>query len=259
MVPLPEADGGEALRRRRQAKIIDADQESNDISSRLLVHFICAGTSALILSIAHLHPECWFVSLFALVPFLWRLNNASLPGSILLGVMLAACYAFVAFIGEILISPGEFFLKLLFLSLVFSIFGLCVNLAKKYIGFNPIFIAALWLPVEYILAHYIGLRDIFTFALADSGITVRFASLFGCLMVSFAIVLINSLILILIELVSNRDYSFRKKSFARRMIFYCHYENSIQQKIWYYTINPRAPPLLIRFDRVIPGVSIVPK
>lgn len=243
----------------RKARIVDSDLKRNDTALRLLVHFICAGTSALILSIAHLHPECWFVSLFALVPFLWRLNNANLPGSILLGVMLAGCYAFVAFIGEVLISPGEFFLKLLFLSLVFSIFGVSINLAKKYIGFYPIFTAALWLPVEYILTHYVGLKYIFTFALADSSITVRFASLFGCLMVSFGIMLINSLILMLIELVSNRDYSFRKKSFARRTIFFSHYENSIQQRIWYYIINPRAPPLLIRCDRVIPGVSIVPK
>ena len=32
--------------------------------------FVCAGSSALLISAAHLYPELRFVSLFALVPFL---------------------------------------------------------------------------------------------------------------------------------------------------------------------------------------------
>ncbi len=86
---------------------MDADPKHNDITLNLLVHFICAGTSALILSIAHIHPEYRLISLFALLPFLWRLNRANLLGSILLGVILAVCYIFVAFTGEALKYPVE--------------------------------------------------------------------------------------------------------------------------------------------------------
>ncbi len=48
MVPLPEADGGEAIRRRGQVTIIDAAPEHNNIRSRLMAHFICAGTVAVV-------------------------------------------------------------------------------------------------------------------------------------------------------------------------------------------------------------------
>ena len=67
--------------------------EHSDRSLRLLNHFLFAGGSALILSIAHIYPEYWFVSLFALVPFLWRVTRANLPDSILLGIILAAVAA----------------------------------------------------------------------------------------------------------------------------------------------------------------------
>lgn len=224
---------------------MNAEPERNDTTLRLSVHFICAGTSALILSIAHIYPEFWFISLFALVPLLWRLKRTTIAGSIALGVILAGCYAFVTSIGEALISPGGFILKLIYLCLVFSIFSICVNLARKYIGFNPIFIAALWLPLEYILTHYIGLEHIFTFSLADSSITIRFTSLFGCLIVSSGIVLINSLILVLIEHISHEAASKTGFKFAEEKKHYLVFEEIVPIKRWYYFIDPRAPPIRV--------------
>lgn len=209
----------------------------------LLEHFLCAGTSALLLSIAHIYPEYWFISLFALVPFLWRLNKVNLVGSVILGIMLAGCYAFVAYTAEILVAPSAFLFNLFCLSLIFSIFGIAVNRLKRFIGFNPVFIAALWLPLEYILAHHTGLGNIFTFSNSGSGFVVRFASLFGFLMLSFGIVLINSLILMFIEHVGQKGFSKSKFKFAKEIKIYLDFEGVIPVKRWYYIPNPRAPPI----------------
>ena len=38
-----------------------------------LVDFIYGGSSALLLSLAHIFGDLWFISFFALVPFLWRI------------------------------------------------------------------------------------------------------------------------------------------------------------------------------------------
>lgn len=222
---------------------MDADPKHNDITLNLLVHFICAGTSALILSIAHIHPEYRPISLFALLPFLWRLNRANLSGSILLGVILAVCYIFVAFTGEALVASGTFLLNLLLLSLIFSIFGIAVNRVRKYIGFCPIFIAALWLPLEYILTRYSGLGSIFAFSNTDSGFVVRLASLFGLLIVSFGIVLINTIVLKFIQYVmekasSNCDYPAIKDKDA-----YAAFAEIILVRSLYCSPRQRGPPL----------------
>lgn len=78
---------------------------------QFLEDFLYAGSSALILSLAHIYPAYWYVSLFALLPFLWRLTRANLSESVVLGIILAGCYAFLVFIGEILVSPWTFFLS----------------------------------------------------------------------------------------------------------------------------------------------------
>lgn len=222
-----------------------AKTNHNDSSLRFLNHFLCAGSSALILSIAHIYPEYWFVSLFALVPFLWRLNRVSLSGSIVLGIILASCYTFVAFTGEILVAPSAFLFKLFCLSLIFSIFGITVNRVRKHIGFNPVFIAALWLPLEYILTHSTSLGNIFALSNISSGFMVRFASLFGFLMLSFSIVLINSLILMFIEHIGRRVFSKGKIRFAKEKQWYRQFKNIIIFKRWYHFLDPRAPPLYL--------------
>jgi apolipoprotein N-acyltransferase len=221
---------------------MDVDPDDNDIAQRLLAHSICAGTSALILSIAHIHPEYWFISFFALIPFLWRLKRASLFGSILLGFILAVCYAFVALTGEAVAAPWTFLLNLLLLSLVFSTFGMAVNRIKRYIGFSPVFIAAFWLPLEYVLTHYTALGSIFSFSREGSGFVVRFGSLFGFLMISFGIVFINSLILVLIEHMSRWVASNVSFGFAEEKKYYLVFQTIAPARRRCYFSEPRAPP-----------------
>lgn len=214
-----------------------------DPTLQFLEDFLYAGSSALILSLAHIYPAYWYVSLFALLPFLWRLTRANLSESVILGIILAGCYAFLVFIGEIMVSPWTFLFKLFFLSLIFSIFGIAVNRIKRYIGFNAILIAFLWLPLEYALSHYAHLGSIFTFSETDSTLLIRFGSLFGMLLVSFVVVLINSLILVVLKHVVQALRSRATFPAKEDKRLYPSFKEIILQRRWYYFPDVRDPPL----------------
>ena len=166
---------------------------------RLAERFLCAGSSALLLSAAHLYPELWILSTFALVPFLWQANKIGFAGNCCLGLILGSCYIFVVSPHEMMTGLITFMLKVVFFSTVFSLFGIAVYFLKKHFGFNPVFIAAIWLPLEYGLTRYTGLANFFLRSLDDGSILFRLASLLGLLMISFLIVGINAYILVALE------------------------------------------------------------
>jgi len=221
---------------------MQANRLTGDKIFRFIEDFICAGSSALIISLIHLCPAYWFLSIFALLPFLWKLTSANLLRSIILGTILGTCYTFVAFTDQILISPSIFLVKLLSLCLIFSAFGVAVNRINRYTGFNPIFIASLWLPFEYALFHYAHMENIFTFSSTDSAFLIRISSLFGILMVSFIIVLINSLILIAIRHAVKAYCSETNFSLEDDKIHFSFFKEVILQKFHFYYPMLRAPP-----------------
>ena len=217
--------------------------EIRDLRIRFLEDFVCAGSSALLISLAHLYPELWFVSFLALIPFLWRATRVSPFESVVLGALLATSYLFTTVPVASLAAPGTFLSKLLALSALFSFYAIAVNRMAKHVGFNAVFIAVLWLPFEYSLRNYTGLGSIFTFPATDSTLLVRIGSLLGMLVVSFLIVLINSLILILLKHVAQAARShatFQAKDPKRP---YPPFTQILFQKRWYYFPDPRAPPL----------------
>lgn len=209
---------------------------------RIIGIFLPAGTSALLLSIAHIQPMMWFISLLALVPYLWKLKRSDLPGSVVLGTTLAVCFSFVVFIDEIRISPAAFAFKTIILISIFSIFGIAVNRIKRYIGFYPIFIASLWIPLEYFLIRHAGIGAILDFSASGSSGLIRFASLFGILTISFFIMLINSAILLLIECARRIRFSVIGLIFSNTGILFRRFENIGLTKRWYSLPNLRAPP-----------------
>ncbi len=214
-----------------------------DKTLQFLEDFLGAGTSALILSVAHIYPAYWFISLFALLPLFWRLTRANLTRSVVLGISLAGCYAFVAFFAEVLLFPWTFLVKFLLLSLIFSAFAITVNRTKKYLGFNAFLIPFLWLPLEYVLSHYAHLGSIFAFPEVNSILLIRIGSLFGVLMISFVVVLINSLFLILLKRLVQALSSRKTLPVKEDKGLYPAFKHIILQKRWYDFHDPRAPPV----------------
>ncbi len=206
-------------------------------------NFTCAGSSALLISVAHLYPEFWFVSLFALIPFLWRATLVSLFESIVLGSLLATSYCLVMVPVASWATPDAFLLKLLALNVLFALYGTLVNKMAKHIGFNAIFIAVLWMPLEYALSHYADLGRIFTFSETDSTLLFRIGSLFGMLIISFVVVLMNSLILLVLKRVVQAISSRGTFPITNDKKLYFAFKEIILERRWYDFPDPRAPPL----------------
>ena len=217
-------------------------ETNKDVTVRYGESFLCGGTSALLISIAHLHSNCWFVSLFALVPFLWQATRVSIRESVVLGVLLATSYSFVTMDVAPWATPGPFLLKLFSLNILFALYGTVVNRLAKRVGFNAVFIAVFWLPLEYVLRQYAHLSSIFTFSETDSTFFIRIGSLFGTLMVSFVVVLINSLIVVVSEHIVRALYSNATSPVENDERFYEEYWEYKLEKLWYYFTDSRAPP-----------------
>jgi apolipoprotein N-acyltransferase len=217
-------------------------QMQKTMSIRLAEDFLCAGSSVLLIACAQLHPELWFVALFALVPFMWRTVKVGLGRSLVLGAFLATAYSFVAWPIMSWVSPGAFLTKLASLNILFALYAVAVNRIKRYVGFNAVFIAALWLPLEYILSHYTHLGSMFGFTTTDSGLVYRVSSLFGVLMISFVVVLVNTLILIFLKRVVEvlcSKAAFSVKIDKQTFTFFK--EILFETRGCYFT-SPRAPP-----------------
>ena len=227
----------------RTGVLLQSRQTTGGAPSRIIEGFSFAGSSALLLSVAHLYPKFWYLSLLALIPFLWRTVRATLFESVVIGSLLATSYCLVAVPITAWVDPADFFRKLCILNALFVLYAVTVNRLARLIGFNAVLTALLWLPIEYALSNYADLGIIFAFSETDSTILIRIGSLFGVLMVSFAVVLINSLVYLSIRRIAQTttsrsdvcvDGSESRGFTSEILIFERHYS---------YDADARAPPV----------------
>jgi apolipoprotein N-acyltransferase len=204
--------------------------------------FLAAASSAILLSFAHVYSELWLLSLFALVPFLWRLCQVNLKGAVSLGLMLATFFVCATSVRDLIFTPKLFLFKLLALNVTFIFFGLTINRARKYLGFDPLFIALLWFPIEYVLIEYAGLGSLFSVSNSGSSLVIGFCSLFGILLGSFAIVLINSLTIMFITYVEQRLGSNSRSLLPTDIESYPQLREVILERVWYNFPDRRSPP-----------------
>jgi len=160
--------------------------------------FIFAGSSALLLLIANLFPEYWYVSFFALTPFLFRIIKATPSESLRLGFLFGFSFFAVSVIHFPVVSPYSSLLKLLSGTGLFALFGWTVGWARHRWGFNPSIVALLWVGLE------IGLVKLgfVTGLLGEGEFSDPFfgglVALFGFITVSAIVVLFNSLLVLLL-------------------------------------------------------------
>lgn len=207
--------------------------------------FIFAGSSALLLLIANLFPHYWYVSFFALTPFLYRIiritcgeRSRTTPSeSLRLGFLFGLSFFAVSLVDTRITSPFPSVLMLLFGTGLFALFGWAVGWARNRWGFYPSLVALLWVGVELGLVK-LGMNQNGSYLSVASGIGIpeaegqaRFShplvvseanlffhalvGLFGFLTVSAIIVLFNSLLVLLflktLELTRPRGKTLQKE------------------------------------------------
>ncbi len=218
---------------------------SDKFDSHIRQNLVWAGSSGIILAFVHAHPELWFISFFALVPFLRRLFHVGPRGSVELGVIMATTYMFATGLGGLILDPKAFLLKLVTLNIAFAVFAYIINRVKRRLGFNPLLIALLWFPIAYVLLHFTKLGTVFFVSDSVSNLIVGFCSLFGILVGSLVVILGNSLILLFIKYVEQKAPA-RKESLKKDYEDETYYtsEDIVKERIWHYLPEPRSPPII---------------
>lgn len=201
--------------------------DHNDPLLRFLLHFIFSGSSALILSIAYIYTDIRSIYIFALLPFLYRIINTDLRGSIACGLFLTLSIGFVISTGELVNAPVPYICNLIFLCFTFIAFSIAINRLKKYIGLGFLLFAALCIPLEYFHKSYFEFNSIFASLKNDAGFVFRASSLLGFIFVSFILIAISSLLLFLIDILY-------------RSPFYDHFHRLYKESCGYINTNDRA-------------------
>ena len=217
---------------------------NSSLSNQLRTNILCAGSSAILLTFAHVHAQLWFVALFALAPFLWRLPSVNRLQAPLLGMMLATIYMVAANAGDISSTPVAFIYKLAATNLILALFGLAINMLAKRMGFNPLIIALLWFPLGYLLAGLGGPSESLLIGQSGGELLVGFGSLLGVLFWSALIVLANGLIILLAHYIQRR---LLRRSSVRRAGFRPAYTFDLVLPLsprWATIPSRRAPPNL---------------
>lgn len=160
----------------------------------------------------------------------------------MLGGMLGLCFAFVTLRIDSWVSFGANLFMLAGLIGLFAIYAVTVNRIKKRFGINAIFIAALWLPLEYVISHFADLGYLFAVTPDESGLVLRLGSLFGLLMVSFVVVVVNALILISVRRIVRALHSHGRRSLPNYSRVKYSIEELFLERSWYCFPDVRAPP-----------------
>jgi hypothetical protein len=160
--------------------------------------FIFGGSSALLLLVANLFPEYWYVSFFALTPFLFRIIKVTPSESLRLGFLFGLSFFTVSVINSPTASPLHPLLTLLFGTGLFSLFGWALGWARKQWGFYPSIVALLWVGLEMGLVKMGFVDGILGKSEFSHPFFSSLVTLFGFLTVSAIIVLFNSLLVLVI-------------------------------------------------------------
>jgi len=219
--------------------------DHNDSLLQFLMHFIFAGSSALILSIAYIYTDFWFIYIFALLPFLYRVINTDLKGSVISGMLLALSIVFVISTGDVISAPIAYIGNLIFLCLTFMAFSVAINRLKKYIVLGFLIFAALSVPLEYFHKSYFELNTVFASLKSDAGFAFRTSSLLSFIFFSFVLITINSLLLFLIDILCRLAFSKRFYWLVNKSLLYRWANDRAFLKHWKCLPCLRAPPIYL--------------
>lgn len=160
--------------------------------------FIFAGGSAFLLLLAILFPDYWYVSFFALTPFLYRVIQATPGESLRLGFLFGLSFFSFSVVESLITSPLHSVFKLLSGTALFALFGWTVGCARKRWGFNPFILVFLWVGLEMGLVRLGFVGGLIGKAEFSHPYLHGMVVLFGFLTVSAIIVLLNSLLVLAI-------------------------------------------------------------
>jgi apolipoprotein N-acyltransferase len=209
-----------------------------------LEDFIFAGSSAALLLTVNLYPDYWFLAFISLIPFIYRFTGASLAGAVRLGFLFGLAYFGAYGLNTIFVAVPAIMGKIILGTAAFTLLGATIGLIRRHIGLNPILVALVWALTEYILIRLGITVSMFGKIEATLPVFNTLSTLFGLIIVSFIIVLINSIIFLAVRKVAAATSGGRKylstkclKTWDLRL------EWRLPGRLFYFIPEVRGPPL----------------
>ncbi len=224
-------------------------ESGDDRLSLFLRRFLSAGSSALLLATAHLHTNAWPLALFAFVPFLRRVMRESTQGAALTGILLATSYCLTVHTVKLQLAADQFLYSFLLLNAIVATYALAARFLRARIGFNVIFIAALWLPMEFAITQSSVQGPTFlTPSIEGDAILLRIGMLTGTLGACFVVLVINSLLLAILDSLTSLDLASRAWIVMARPIAAEPIDHVVVIDEWYQFPDVKDPPVAtVRF------------
>lgn len=205
--------------------------------------FIFAGGSSFLLLLAVLFPAYWYVSFFALAPFLYRIVRAAPNECLRLGIIFGLSFFVVSGIDSLMISPAAFLLRLLSGTALFGLFAWTMGWVRKRWGFNPFILVFLWVGLELGLVKLGFVGGLLGEARLSHHFIGSLVTLFGFLAVSAIIVLLNSLlVLTIVNTLRERRPRRRTVQEDERLLGFFSAAQPLGQRV-YLVPEGRAPPI----------------
>ena len=157
--------------------------------------FIYAGISAVLLLLINLSDAYWFLCFVALMPLIIRLSRASVVSSIRTGLLFGISYLLTLSINSLFIDLWPTILGIcLGCVLISGLTGIVGWIRQRY-GFNPVLTAVILVIIELGLIQIGLVESLLGEVHLSLPIFGAVSTLFGFVIVSFIIVLTNSLLL----------------------------------------------------------------
>jgi hypothetical protein len=223
-------------------KITEFNRQNSSLLATWAESFLFAGSSALLLLIANLLPYYWYFSLFALVPFLYRIIKATPTESLRVGIIFGICYFTVSVMASLPVSTIVSVLKILWGVSLFAAFGWLVGWVRKHWGFCPVMISILWLGIELGVMKFGVSGGLFERIETTNSLFHGLITLFGFLTVSATIVILNSLlVLAIVKTLEPTKAGERSSSKRVKRWAFVSTNNLLAQRV-YLVADGRAPP-----------------
>lgn len=215
----------------------------NDSIQRNLIHFIYAGCTALALALTCILCGSWLFYLISLIPFLYRISNTETSEAAMAGGFLALSLLFVIFPAHFIDRPVILSLIIMGICLPITLSSVIISKFKRYFLLSIILTVLMCIPLQYLIRTGIESGLAFPLESYSAGLAYRAAALLGFLLVSLFIVTINTLLLMLFDILcrlssAGRLYQLLKTGLSAKRRFYI-----VFLRHWKCLPNFRGPPL----------------
>lgn len=224
---------------------MENNNRHSEFIQRILMHFIHAGCTALALALSCVFGGSWLFYFILLLPFLYRISNTDTADSAISGGFLAVSLLLVIFPGNLINRPLTFALVVLLQSATIVMLSVLISKFKRYFILSLVLYASLCFPLAHLLKAGIGSHPAVYYRISSIGFAYKATVLLGFLFLSLFTLAINSLLLILIDILCRLPFAGRHYRLITERVSGSGKKVIALLKYWKFLPNLRAPPLVL--------------